>query len=188
MSSAEKKLIPVSVDTVNKATRLAKKKLTSISKIVEDAVDYAIKIEELGFNVEKAYNILKAIKTIRVLGGVFIPQLVSECSSSENCKSNRENILKKWHESGKVYGTYLRDTSNKAEVLGALLEVLRWDISEVQVDKEGDTYRIKCTGISMNDEETEYITRFIEGVIAGLACSLKSIEYIRGLIIVKFKC
>jgi len=189
MSREERKLIPVSVEIINKALILAKKKMTSLNKIAEDALKHAIKLEEeLGYDLEYSYNTLKAIKTLRVLGGSFTPRLVLECLMNENCRSSREKLLEKWFESGKLYGAYLRDSSSRIEALKTLLENLRWDFSEIQVVNEDNTYRIRYVSTSMSSEETEYIVKFIEGIITGLTCNLNSTEYIRGLITIKFKC
>jgi hypothetical protein len=187
--TGEKKLVPVSMSIVEKASQIARRKMSSLSKLVEDAVKYAIRLEEeLGVSLEDSYTILRAVKTLRVLGGVFTPQLVFECLLDENCRSSRERLLEKWFESGKTYGSYLRDSSSKEQVLRGLLEVLRWDLSEVRVDNEGGNYRVKCTATAITSDEAECIAKFIEGVVVGLNCNLVHKESMRGLVIVEFKC
>jgi len=188
-SREEKKLVPVSLEIVNKALLLARRKMTSLNKIAEDALKHAIKLEEeLGYDLEYSYNTLRAIKTLRVLGGAFTPRLVLECLLDENCRSSREKLLEKWFESGKLYGIYLRDSSSRVEALRVLLENLRWDFSEVSITNEGDYYKIRCVATSMSGVETEYLVKLLEGVVTGLTCNLDNIEYIKGLITVKFKC
>ena len=185
----EKKLIPLSINIVEKASQIAKRKMSSLSRFVEDAVKHAIKLEEeLGFNLDYSYSILKAVKTLKVLGGVFIPQPVLECLVDENCRFNKEKILEKWFESGKLYGVYLKDSDNKAQILQAFFEISRWNFNEVRISNESSNYKIKCVATSITSEETEYIIKFLEGLITGLMCSLSHLEYIKGLIIAEFKC
>jgi len=188
-SREEKKLVPVSVDIINRVLLLARRKMTSLNKIAEDALKHAIKLEEeLGYDLEYSYNTLKAIKTLRVLGGAFTPRLVLECLMNENCRSSRDRLLEKWFESGKLYGAYLRDSSCRVEALKTLLENLRWDFTEVLVLNEENSYRVRCVSTSMSSEETEYLVKFLEGIVAGLTCNLDSTVYIRGLITIEFKC
>ena len=184
----EKKLVPISVNIIEKASQIARRKMSSLSKFIEDVVKQAIKLEELGFNFEYSYSTLRAVKTLKVLGGVFTPQPVFECLLNEDCRSSRERLLEKWFESGKLYGIYLKDSDNKAQILQAFLEILRWDFSEVRVNNDNGNYRVKCVATSVTNEETEYIIKFLEGLITGLTCSIGRLEYIRGLIIVEFKC
>lgn len=186
---SEKKLVPVSVSTISRASQVAKRKMTSLSKFVEDAVNHAVRVEEeLGLGLEDAYSLLRAVKTLRVLGGVFIPQPVLECLVDGECGVSRERLLEKWFESGKLYGVYLRDSTSRSEVLGAFLRILRWDFSEVRVDNEGSSCRVRCIATSITSEETEYIARFLEGLISGLACTVTRVECIKGLVAVEFKC
>jgi hypothetical protein len=69
-----------------------------------------------------------------------------------------------------------------------LLENLRWDFSEVSVTNEGGQYRVRCIATSMSGEETEQLVKFLEGLIEGLMCKVENVEFIRGLIVARFKC
>jgi len=48
-----------------------------------------------------------------------------ECLLDENCNSSKDKILEKWYVSGKLYGTYLRDSSSRCEALKTLIENLK---------------------------------------------------------------
>jgi hypothetical protein len=188
-SREEKKLIPVSADIANRALALAKRKMTSISNLTEEALNLIISLEEkLNLDAKSAYSILNAIKTLRVLGGAFLPRHVVECLLDENCRSSKDRLLNRWYESGRLYGTYLRDSSSRDEAIKVLLENLRWDFSEVSVTNEGDQYRVRCIATSMSGEETEQLVKFLEGLIEGLMCRVENVEFIRGLIVARFKC
>ena len=185
----ERKLVPISAGIVERASQIARRKTTSLSKFVEDAVKHAIKLEEeLGLGLDYSYTILRAIKTLKVLGGVFTPQPVLECLVDESCRSSKERLLERWFESGKLYGVYLKDSDNKTQILQAFLEILRWDFSEVRVNNENSNYKVRCVATSATSEEVEYIVKFLEGLITGLTCNLNRLEHVRGLITVEFKC
>jgi hypothetical protein len=188
-SREEKRLIPVSANTANRALILAKRKMTSLSNLTEEALKLIINLEEkLNLDAKSAYNMLNAIKTLRVLGGAFLPRHIVECLLNENCRSSKEALLAKWYESGRLYGTYLRDSSSRDEAIKVLLENLRWDFSEVSVTNERDQYRVRCIATSMSSEETEQLVKFLEGLIEGLMCRVENVEFIRGLIVARFKC
>lgn len=186
-SKEEKRLVYVSKSLVDELVKLARKHSTSISKLVEDSVRYLVQVDQLELNLEEAVEILRAFKLLRVLGGIFIPQYLLERTGQQLAKP-AEDKPKKWYEVGRAYGVYLKEMSpNPVRSLKAFLAVMRWDLSEVSISGNENTYKLCCTSLTMNEEDTAHFVEFIKGVLDGLNAEISKVECARGLIIVEFK-
>lgn len=187
----EKKLVYLSKSLVDELVKMARKHGTSIGKLVEDSVSHLLSLDELGLNLREALEILKTFKLLKALGGVFIPQYVLECFKEHSCAS-REDKLKKWYEAGRMYGVYLREKSENnimqiIKQLRVFLNLSRWDLSDVSIIGNENSYKLCCTSIVLDEEDTAYLAEFIKGILEGLGAEISSLEYARGLIVVKFK-
>ncbi|MEM0000068.1 MAG: hypothetical protein QXH02_00165 [Desulfurococcaceae archaeon] len=182
----EKKLVYVPKSLVDRLIEVARRSGTPISKLVEYSISHFLKVNELGYSFEEALETLKAFKYLKALGGVFTPKPVLECFESYTC-TTREEKLKRWREAGKAYGMYLRETSGSpVKTLKALLEVSRWDLSEVEVSDGGDFYKLRCVSPALNEEDTAYLAEFIRGILEGLDTQIGRVEFTRGLVIAEF--
>ncbi len=182
----EKKLVYVSEDIVEEILRVSRKKGTFISRFVEESLKQAVRLEDLGYSVEEAAETLEAVASLRVLGGVFTPQEVLECLTEGSCRS-QEELLKKWFESGVLYGKYLRERfDNPLNKLKSFLETVRWDLNEVELKREGNTTKLRCVSSTHAAKSTEPLAKFVEGVVIGLGHHVRRAEHVKGLILLEF--
>ncbi|MEO3994084.1 MAG: hypothetical protein QN229_07265 [Desulfurococcaceae archaeon TW002] len=182
----EKKLVYVSENLVEEILRISRKKGTFISRFVEESLEQAIKLEDLGYSIEEAAEILEAIVSLRVLGGIFTPQEVFECLTESSCRSHEE-LLKKWFENGVLYGKYLRERfENPLHKLKNFLETVMWDLNEAELKQEENIIKLRCVSSTRTAKSTEFLAKFIEGVVTGLGHHIKKIEHVKGLILLEF--
>lgn len=182
----EKKLVYVSEDLVEEVLRASRRRGTFISRFVEESLKQAVRLEDLGYSIEEATEVLEAVTSLRVLGGMFTPQEVLECLIDGSCKS-QEELLKKWFESGVLYGKYLRERfENPLNKLKSFLETVRWDLNEVELKQEGNTIKLRCVSSTHTVKSTEPLAKFIEGVVTGLGHHVRRVEHVRGLILIEF--
>jgi len=183
-----KKLVYVSEDVLEAIAEVCREKGVAIGRFIEDALKQAVRLEELGYNVEEVADILEVIKAQKILGGAFIPQEVLNFMINVVYKAKSEELRAGCFESGKLYGRYMREKfSNPIEALKRFLETSRWDLSEVNVSSEGNINRLRCVSTVLSVEGTELLTKFVEGVIRGLGYEVLKVEFIKGIVIMEFK-
>lgn len=181
----ERKLVYISSRLLDRMLYIVRGRGTSLKKLVEDAVSYYLQIYELNYELEEATEVLKALKMMKAVGAVFTPRAVLECMEKQSC-SPQERI-KKWHEVGKAYGIYIREKcAEPAKTLRSLLRILRWDLEEVSVDRDGNAYRIRCASSAFTEEDTANLVEFIKGALEGLNMKIIGLEAVRGVIVVRF--
>lgn len=182
----EKRLVYVSSSMVSKLSELARKKGVSISRLVEDSLKLVIEANRIGYDIQDALEVLRAFKFMRALGGIYIPrQLLEEVFTGEK---SIERLFEKWHESGRIFGSYLKEkTSDPLKTLIPLLEVLRWDFSEVSVEHINENHKLRCVSNAMSDEETRYYSEFLTGIVEGIGGKVIRVDSLPGLIIIEFR-
>lgn len=183
----EKKLVYMSSSLVDAATSVSRKISIPLSTFVENSVKVAlVLVEELGFSLDYAREVLRVLKSLKVLGGSYLPRPVLEYVERSGAAS-RDKVAEKWYESGRLYGLYLRESGEDSlKTVKVLLETTRLDLSEVEIVSRGDHYILRCVSTSMTQSETENFVAFIKGLLEAMNFKLLSVEYISGLVVAKF--
>lgn len=183
-----KRLVYVSEELIEGVLGIARERGETIGKFVEDAVRLAMRAHAVGLTPEKAAETLEVLHVQRVLGGAFVPKEVMDFMVDAMYKSEREELLKRWHEGGKLHGRYLRERFiDPVEALRCLLEAARWDLNEVSTVRDGENLRIRCVSTALSMEAAELLCKFLEGAISGIGCTVKGVECLRGMVIITFK-
>ena len=68
-----KKLVYISEDLLEKAAKVSRAEGVSLSKLIEGAINEAVKVNELGYSSKQMAEFFNLLQTNRVLGGLFVP-------------------------------------------------------------------------------------------------------------------
>ena len=68
-----KKLVYISEDLLDKASKESRAEGVSLIKLVEGALNEAVKVNELGYTSNQMAEFFNVLQTNRVLGGLFVP-------------------------------------------------------------------------------------------------------------------
>lgn len=183
-----KKLVYVPEELINLITEICRRDGITIGRFIEDALKEAIRLRNIGYDLKKAVDALEVIRVHRVLGGAFIPQDLLDFIVGRVYRSDREELLRRYFESGLLYGRYIRGRfRDPIEALKSFLETSRWDLDEVEVTSDGSKWSLRCVSTVLSAEGTEILAKFIEGVVRGLGCEILQMDYIKGMITVEFR-
>jgi len=183
-----KKLVYVSDDLIEKASRVSRDEGVSLSKLVEGALTETVKVNELGYTSRQMADFFNVMQTNRVLGGLFVPSGVLDYMIGNVCKNDAAALQKLWYESGRWNGKYLKEKfNNPIDAFRHFLELSRWDLNEVDVKEEAATVKIRCISTVMSMEGTELLAKYIEGVMIGMSYKAAGSDNLKGMIILEFK-
>lgn len=183
-----KRFVYVPEELLEGVMKASRKRGESTSKFVEETLKQAVRADSLGYSPEKATEILEVIHAQKVLGGALVPQDVFNYMVENAYKAQKEQLLAKWYESGRLYGKYLKEKfENPIQALKSFLEATRWDLNEVEAKQEGNTVKLWCVSITLTAEATELLVKFIEGAINGLGYQTQKTDCMKGMIIMEFK-
>jgi hypothetical protein len=183
-----KKLVYISEDLLEKATKVARDEGVSLSKLVESSLLEAIKVNDLGYTSKQMANLFNFLQTNRVLGGLFVPSGVLDYMIEKTNKTDDGHLETLWYESGKWNGKYLKEKfPDPVDAFRHFLELSRWDLNEVDVKRESDSVKVRCISTVMSIEGTKLLAKFVEGVMSGMDYTTKQFDCLKGMIILEFR-
>ncbi len=182
-----KKLVYVSEDLLEKASKVSRAEGISLTKLVESALSEAVKINELGFNSKQMADFFNVMQTHRVLGGLFVPSGVLDFMINKCYKDDANGSLEElWYETGKWNGRYLKEKFvNPVDAFRSFLELSRWDLNEVDVQNVGNEVKVRCVSTVLSVEGTQLLAKYIEGAINGLDYKTEIVDVMKGMIILQ---
>ncbi|MEZ0394443.1 MAG: hypothetical protein ABWK00_05320 [Desulfurococcaceae archaeon] len=177
---SSRKLVYVSEELLGRASRVAARKGLSVSKLVEKALQTALRLEELGYDFERVPEILELMEMERKLGSLWMPAELADLQ----CISNEEA----WRRSGIAHGIYMRERlKDPLRALAALLGLLRWDLSEVKIEEEGGAAKALLVSAVLDEGSLASLASFVEGALQALGYSCGERRIYRGLALLTCK-
>ncbi|MCD6412466.1 hypothetical protein J7K91_02205, partial [bacterium] len=89
---------------------------------------------------------------------------------------------------GMLHGKYLKEKfEDPIRAFKTFLEAARWDLNEVEVQKDGDTIKFRCFSTILTEEGTDMLLKYVEGVFHGLGYKTIRNDHMKGMIILEFK-
>jgi hypothetical protein len=130
-----KKLVSVSEDLLDAASKVSREEGVSMSKLVETLLEQAIKVNKLKYRSDQMAEFFDVLQTNRVLGGLFVPTDVLDFML-EKCRVDSAELQTLWLESGKWTGKYLTEKfPDPLVAFERFLRLSRWDLNEVDISQ-----------------------------------------------------
>ena len=183
-----KKLVYVSEGLIEGVAKISRNRGESVGKVVEDSIRQSVRVNEEGYDVKQVTDYFSVMVAQRVLGGVFVPSSVLDFLVGSVYPDKREQLIATWYESGRWHGKYLKEKfEDPVTAFGCFLELSRWDLNEVEVKELNGAIKVRCVSTVLNDEGTEMLTKFIEGVMDGMGYKTPKADVLKGMIILQSK-
>ena len=184
----DKKLVYVPQDLLEEVAKASRSRGETISKFIEEALAQAVRVNMAGYNIQQLGEYFEVMYAQRVLGGAFVPLEVLDYLTGEACKEGLERLGAVWFESGKWHGKYLKERfEDPVAALKSFLEASRWDLSEVEVTKQGSTAKVRCVSTVLTEEATEVLAKFVEGIMQGMGYQTEKSDCLKGMIVLEFR-
>jgi hypothetical protein len=183
------KLIVVPSRLVNRLRAVAGRHGIPLSSYTVEALEEAIRVEDLGASLSEAVDFYKLLQIQRGANIVHIRRSSLDHLIKELYQTKGEELRRIWYESGLWYGAYLRTKLKDDDVLGFFEKVLlvSWDLDEVEVRNDDGEIALRCTSFTMTLESTELVISYISGAMSSLGYEELSKEYVRGLANLRYK-
>jgi len=186
--SKEKKLVYVPNDLLEEVTKYSRIKGVTITKFIEESLEQAVKVSRSGYDLQQLGEFFEVLHSQRVLGGAFMPLDVLTYLTNVASKDGMERLGTVWFESGRWHGRYLKEKfADPVRALKIFLDASRWDLSEVEVKRDGVKAKIRCVSTVLSKEATEALSRYIEGMMDGIGYDVEHKDFLKGMILLQFK-
>lgn len=189
MAKKSRKLILVRSDLLEQAAKITAKEGRTLFSFTNDIFEQAIKAYEMSVTLAEALEFYRMITIGKHVGYAVIPQEIFRHMTKKLCTVEREELLKKWHESGFWSGSYLKVKfkNNFLETLRKFLKAVLWNLDEISINTNQDKIYVKCFSPNISLECTEMISKFIEGIFNSFGYVVEHNSCLRGIIAMKLK-
>ncbi len=178
----KRKMLAARLDLADKIMDIAAHKGT-LYDYVNDILEQAIRAEDLGLSFKDVLDDRWMIKTARDAGFIVIPEKIAyDLTEISYKRVGREKMSAIWYETGQWYGHYYGDLRK----LETAVKRYFWDVSRFNVSEEGTNVALSCLSSKFSTTYTELFSKFLEGAMNALGCSLSQSEVSKGIINLKF--
>jgi hypothetical protein len=182
------KLIKVSKALASQLKFVARRLGTSISDYASEALSQALRIDDMGSNLEEAVDIYELVNVHRGAGLVNLPR--SSFNKLLSLMSEREldGVREQFAEAGRWYAAYISSKLSSVSILSFLQDDFKvfWNLDEVEIMEQDVIVEFRATSFNMSTNMTELLVLYTKGIFKELEYSTNEEEVLPGLVYFKF--
>ena len=161
---------------------------TSVSDYAVDALSQALRIDDMGSNLEEAVDTFQMVNVHIGAGFVNLPrhsltQIMSMLPDKASKIINEESL-----EAGRWYAAYLSSKLSSDSILAFLEHDLKisWNLDEVEIVEEDVMVHFRATSFNMTEDVTKLLVLYTRGLFEELGYSVNEEDVLPGLVSFRF--
>ncbi len=161
---------------------------TGVSEYAAEALSQALRIEDMGSNLEEAVDTFQMVSVHRGAGLVNLSRnsltRIVSMLPDDAITVLREGSL----ESGRWYAAYISSKLSPDSILSFLQNdlMVSWNLDEVEIVEEDVLVHFRATSFNMSGDITELFVLYTKGVFEELGYSVNDEDTLPGLVSFKF--
>jgi len=178
------KLIKVPKELATQLRLTAGRLGTNLSDYATEALSQALRVDDMGSNLEEAVDTFQMVNVHRGAGLVNLPRN-SLTRIVSMVPDEAVNILHEGSmEAGRWYAAYISSKLSSDTILAFLENDLRvsWNLDEVEIVEEDVVVHFRATSFNMTKDITELLVLYTRGVFEELGYSVSEEDVLPGLV------
>jgi hypothetical protein len=105
-------------------------------------------------------------------------------------EENKPELLKKWYDAGLWFGKYISSSYHDSEPLTVIEKLMRdclRNLTNCSVSEKNGQVKIRAMSPHFSLEQTETLSKFLEGILHALNYNTSKNECLKGIILLEFK-
>jgi hypothetical protein len=182
-SSSRRKMLAAQEDIANRIVELAKRKDMTVYQTVNDILDQALRVEEIGISLKQVVDERWMLERAKETGFTFTIEQLLYRTVDEAYDSDKKKYLNIWKDMGRWYGKYYQ-TKHKEPIAAfkEALELFTLGTSEYNLESSGRDLTFSFLGEKLSPGYIELFSVFIEELLSVFGYKLKEKEINRGII------
>lgn len=182
------KLIKVPKALANQLRLVAGRLGTNTSELATEALTQALRVDDMGSNLEKAVDMYELVNVHKGAGFVNIPRTSLTYYLKTMSENDPEAEWDRWLEAGKWYASYLSSKMTSEAILPFLVNDLKvfWNLDETEIVEEDVMVRFRACSFNMSTDVTKMLALYTKGIFQELGYSINEEDILSGLISFKF--
>jgi len=178
-------------DLVNQLLDIAKRKNVKLYGMVNDALEWIIKAEDMGLSPEEVVGLSEIVKTAKDAGFIPVVESLWYDVVGKIFRVDRSWAMKKWYECGQWYGKYysVKFPQDPLSAFKRDICSLVWNVSEFNIleKEDGNEVLVRCVSPKSPLSYLTLFSAFLEGIfdLLGYKCTKKDVS--KGIIRLVFK-
>jgi len=182
-STSRRKMLAAQEDIANRIVDLAKRKDMTVYQTVNDILEQALRVEELGMSLKQVVDERWMLERAQETGFTFTIEQLLYRVVDEAYESDKERYTEIWREMGHWYGKYYQAKhEDPMEAFREALELFTLGTSEYNLENSNRDLTFSFIGEKLTAGYIELFSVFIEALLSVFGYKLKEKEINRGII------
>ena len=167
LKSIKRKTLFAREDLVNRLLSIAKKQGRSLYGLVNEIFELVIRAEDLGVNLQKAFEERWILKKARKDGFILVPEGLLYEITEIAYQNSKDETLKRWFEAGVwIAKRYIEvETEKPFKAFKRSLKAYSWNIVEMAIEEENEKISIRMISPRMSEICANLYSAFLEGAL-----------------------
>ena len=180
---SRRKMLAAQEDIANRIVELAKRKDMTVYQTVNDILEQALRVEELGMSLSQVVDERWMLEKAQETGFTFTIEQLFYRIVDEIYEENSEKSVKTWKEMGHWYGKYYQAKDDEPiEAFKEALELFTLGSSEYTLEVASRELSFSLLGEKLSVGYLELFSVFVEELFSVLGFKVKEKEIRRGII------
>ncbi len=182
------KLVKIPKALATQAKLIAGRLGKGLSEYTEVALSQALRVEDMGSNLEEAVDTFQVVNVHKGAGLVNLPRnsltRIISMLPDDAVAVLQEGSL----EAGRWYGAYISSKLATESILSFLHNdlMISWNLDEVEIIEEDVLVHFRATSFNMSRDVTDLFVLYTRGVFEELGYSVNDKDVLPGLVSFKF--
>jgi hypothetical protein len=172
---------------VDRLKEVSVKRGVSLSEFASDALQQALRADEMGAKSSEAVDVFKMVKIQKSAGAIVVPRSSLSFLIEKLHDLDVSDLKELWREAGHWYGSYLSSKIRKEDLLPFIEKELlyTWNLDEVKLGGDDEVF-VQLTCFVMEIEFTELLLGYLLGIMESLGYREVERDYMRGIANLKY--
>jgi len=180
--SGRRKMLAARDDLADKAGKIAQRRGFTLFAMINDLLELAIKVDNLGISLEEAVSAYELAREIKDAGFTLVLETLLYDTARFAYEKKSAEVLKTWFDAGAwVAQRYLaRGIKDPLEAYEKELKVLGWNIPDFTLERSGKNVSVRILSPRFSESYTILFNRYLEGILTGAGYDITFNEVGRG--------
>ena len=167
LKSTKRKTLFAREDLVNRLLSIAKRQARSLYSLVNEIFELVIRAEDLGVNIQTAFEERWILKNAQKDGFILVPEGLWYEMAEIAYQNSKDEALKKWFEAGVwLAKRYIEvETEEPFEAFKRSLKAYNWNMVEIMINEEDQKISIRIISPRMPETYANLYSTFVEGAL-----------------------
>ena len=167
LKSIKRKTLFAREDLVNRLLSIAKQQGRSLYGLVNEIFELVIRAEDLGVNLQKAFEERWILKKAQKDGFILVPEGLWYEMAEIAYQNSKDETLKRWFEAGVwLAKRYMEvESEEPLEAFKRSLKAYSWNMEEMVIEEENEKISIRIISPRMPETYAKLYSTFIEGAL-----------------------